>query len=173
MERRDKKPRRLLAGIPEHVVATMRPELREDPDDLLLELDRGHENYVRALHCLMVRFQNSRFCKPDLMTGKPRRAPDQMIADSVHSLIARFFGNDKIFPMSPEGRPLGVPEIAVLMGAVIATAAAQAYEDNLATLEEIDAQIETAWVALHDWLPRGVLVIREARRKGVIPQVAR
>lgn len=163
---------KLLAGFSDHLLAQLRPELRDDPDDLLLEFESGHESYLAALQCLLNRFARSGYCAPDL-SGKPRKAPDRCVTEAVHSLIVRFFGNDKVFPLSPEGRPLGAPEIALIMGAVLATAAAQAYEDGLVTLEQIDDQFEIAWIALHDWLPRGVLYIRDARAKGVIPQVPR
>jgi len=165
-----------LAGFLEEKMSQLPKELRDVPDEILLEQSSGRENYERALGCLMTRFSGSAYCKADLVTGKAAKRPDELVFDSVHLLITKYFGNDKLFPASPEGRPLGVPEIALLMGAVIGTAAAGAYETKQVTLDEIEAQIEIAWISLREWLPRGVLTIREveaARRRGDLPKAAR
>jgi hypothetical protein len=160
-----------LGGLLEEKIARLPKEVRDIPDELLLEHSSGHENYERALGCLIARFAGSSYCKPDLITGKAAKRPDQLVFESVHLLITKYFGNEKLFPLSPEGRPLGVPEIALIMGALIGTAAAQAYEDKQVTLDEVEAQIELAWIAMRDWLPRGILTIREARERGDIKKV--
>jgi hypothetical protein len=140
------------------------------PNDLLLEQERGRDNYEKALHCLLNRFASSSYCRPNLLKGEAGRSPEELVLQNVHLLIEYF---SKVFPRTADDRPLGVPEIALLMGAVIGTAAASAYEDKKASLDVIEAQIELSWIAMREWLPRGVLVIKDARARGLVPKEMR
>jgi hypothetical protein len=160
-----------LGGIPENVLRTLPEELREQPEELAVDFDKGLEGFDLAFQVMMSRFAGSSYCRPDLVTGKAAKNPEKCVSDSVHSLIANFLANEKIFPPSPEGRPLGVPEIALVLGAAIGASAAAAYEDKHVTLEQIEEQLGIAWVAMREWLPRGVLFMRRVRedRKRVRP----
>jgi len=140
-------------------------ELRDIAGDLILEKDRGGQNYEAALACLLARFRNSDYCNPDFLTGKAGKPPEAALVESVR-LTINYFG--EVFPPSPENRPLGVPELALIMGAVIGTVAASAYERKKADLETIEAQFEIAWISMREWLPRGIMMLRRARKEGLI-----
>ena len=133
-------------------------ELREIQGDLILEKARGGQNYELALNCLLSRFRHSTYCKGN-------KAPEAVLYENV-SLLIQYF--QEVYPPSPENRPLGVPELALIMGGVIGTVAASAYERGKADLETIEAQLEVAWISIREWLPRGVMMIRDARRRGLI-----
>jgi hypothetical protein len=153
-------------GLPQNL-PPVPEELRGVPDDLLLEQERGRDNYEKALGCLIGRFANSSYCRPNLLTGKPGQNPEDLVLHNVHLLVQYF---DKVFPRTQDDRPISVPELAVMMGAVIGTAAASAYADKNADLETIEAQVEVAWIALREWLPRMVCVINLSRARGVVPE---
>jgi hypothetical protein len=51
---------------------------------------------------------------------------------------------------------------------MIGTVAASAYDRGKADLETIEAQLEVAWISVREWLPRGVMMLRDARKRGLI-----
>jgi len=137
------------AGVPQ--------ELREVADTLELGQRRGRENFDLAIECLKQRFSGSEYAA----SGK---TADQLVFESVHALIG--FLND-VYPQSSSGRPLGVPEAAVIFGAVLGTAAAPAYIQGEASLTEVEGQLEILWVSMREWLMRGYLMIKALQSRGV------
>ncbi len=132
-------------------------ELREVADTLELGQHRGRENFDLAIECLKQRFISSKY----FTSGK---TADQLVFESIHTLIG--FLND-VYPISESGRPLGVPEAAVLFGAVLGTAAAPAYIQGEAKMPEIEGQLEIVWISMREWLMRGYLMIKALQAKGI------
>ena len=126
-------------------------ELLSVPNVLKLSKQRGNENYTLALQCLVKRFAESDYCKT---TGK---APHQLLLESVHSLIHVL---NEVFPRDKNQRPLSVPEVAFLFGAVMAHAAAPAMVHGEVNMGIIDAQIEVFWIALREWLVKAAIGIK-------------
>lgn len=138
-------------------------ELLEVDDFLKLSRKVGDENYTASLRCLLDRFSTSEYART---AGKP---PEQLTLQSVHSLIN--FLNE-VFPRNTSGRPLGVPEVALLFGAVIGTTAAPAYVHGEVTLKEIEAQVEIFWIAVREWLTRGFLAVKHIESTGAASAAA-
>jgi hypothetical protein len=132
-----------VGGIPK--------ELLEVPNVLKLSKQRGNDNYTLALQCLVRRFAESDYCK------KSGKAPHQLLLESVHSLIHVL---NEVFPRDKNNRPLGVPEVAFLFGAVVGHAAAPATVHGEAKMDDIDAQVEVFWISLREWLVKGYMAIK-------------
>lgn len=145
-------PKSPLSGVPR--------ELLEIDDELKLKHKRGDENYSMALRCLLDRFASSAYARK---SGKPA---EQLALESVHSLINVL---NEVFPKNASNRPLGVPEVALLFGAVLGTAAAPAYVHGEVKLDEIEAQVEIMWVAMREWLTRGYLAVKHIEAGGRAP----
>lgn len=137
-----------LGGIPE--------ELIKVPAVMKLSKARGNENYTLALECLLNRFSGSTYAK----SGK---SPHQLVLESIHSLINVL--ND-VFPRDRNNRPLGVPEVALLFGAVLGHAAAPAIVHKEATMDDIDAQVELFWIALREWLVKAFMAVKHLEASG-------
>lgn len=133
-------------------------ELRNIEGDLVLEEERGATNYAAALSELIKRFEGSAYCK----SGRPAQGA---LVESVR-LTIKYFGD--VFPPSADNRPLSVPELSLIFGAVIGYVSAGAYRRKKATLEDIEAQLEVAWLSMREWLPRGVYMLDKAQKAGVI-----
>lgn len=134
-------------------------ELMDVPNTLRLQKDRGGENYTLALQCLVQRFADSDYCR------KSGKSPHQLLLESIHSLINIL--ND-VFPRNAQDRPLGIPEVAFLFGAVLGTAASPALVHNEVTLEEIEMQTELVWIALREWLAKGYFAVKHIEASGAM-----
>ena len=132
-----------LGGMPK--------EILEVPNVLKLSKARGNENYSLALDTLLRRFEGSDYAKN---TGK---AAHQLLLESIHSLIQVL---NEVFPRDRQNRPLGVPEVALLFGAVIGHAAAPAMVHGEVKMDDIDAQVEVFWIALREWLVKAFMSIK-------------
>jgi hypothetical protein len=139
--------------------ATTPLELREVDDVLQLTQRRGRENFEASLQCLAKRFADSAYCR---RSGK---SPEQLIFESVHTIIN--FLND-VYPLSSTGRPIGVPEVALLFGAVLGSAAAPAYMQGEVTMVEVEGQLEIIWISMREWLMRAFLMMKKLQSSGLV-----
>lgn len=139
-----------VAGVPK--------ELMDVPATFKLVRQSGNENYSAALQCLINRFATSDYAK------KSGKSPHQLVLEGIHSLINIL--ND-VYPRNSENRPLGVPEVALLFGAVLGTAAAPAYVHGEASMADIDAQVELFWVSVREWLAKGFFAVKHIETQGL------
>ena len=135
------------------------PDLLKVPDVLKLQKERGNENYTLALQCLLDRFANSEYAK---QSGK---SPHQLLLEGVHSIID-FLGS--VFPRDKTDRPLGVPEVAFLFGAVIGHAAAPAMVKSEVGIDDINAQVELLWIATREWLVKAFMAHKHLESVGAM-----
>lgn len=138
-------------------------ELVDVPSVLKLSKARGNENYSLALQCLVTRFAESEYARK---SGKP---PHQLVLESIHSLINIL---NEVFPRSSSNRPLGIPEVALLFGAVVGTAASPTLVHGEVTVAEIEAQVELFWVALREWLAKGYFAVKHIESSGAMNAAA-
>lgn len=131
-------------------------ELMDVPKELRLQKDLGNENYSRALAELLDRFATSPYAK----SGK---IPHQLVFESVHSMIHVL---NEVYPRNSQNRPLSVPEVAWLFGAVVGTAAAHSLVHGDVTLNEIEAQVGVFWISLREWLAKGYFAIKRLESSG-------
>lgn len=145
-----KPQRRDIPGVPD--------ELTDLADRLTLQRGRGGENYDAALQCFLHRLANSPFA------GK--KEPNQLALESVHAIITIL---GETFPRTKDDRPISIPEVAMLFGAVLGQAAAPAYLAKEVSLTDIEQQLEVLWISLREWLIRGYLHMQYIKAKGLAP----
>lgn len=134
-------------------------ELLDVPGVFKLSREQGSENYTLALSNLVDRFTTSEYAKT---SGK---SPHQLILEGIHSMIG--FLND-VYPRNSQNRPLGIPEVALLFGAVVGTAAAPSLVHNEVTMGEIEAQVSLFWTSMREWLAKGYMAVKHIEASGAM-----
>jgi|GEM_PF-4109045 len=139
-------------------------ELLDVPAVLKLSKMRGNDNYTLALQCLLDRFTYSDYAKN---TGK---SSQQLLLESIHSLIHVL---DEVFPRDKTNRPIGVPEVAFLFGAVLGHAAAPALVHGEVKMDDINAQVELFWISLREWLVKGFMAVKHLESTDAVTRAGR